>query len=566
MKAWYMRALGALALAPVFFTYAVANDSPRPLAPNIDSITLHDLKGDVYFLAGDEMRGRETCQPEALITAAYVRTRMERAGVKPAGENGTWYQTVKLAHREWEEKPSISYTRAGSTVKLAYEQDFVATEGASVNAQLKDAEVAFAGYAVNDTQRAYNDIEGIDLRGKVALIMRYEPTPWRVGGRRNPFSRSANLNTKEALLREAGAAAILMVTGPESLGATDNRMSLPSPKAAEMSPPLYLAGTGRSSSALPFFHVSLEAADALLGGDGKLLEAQKAFDQGEFKARPDLSKLRVSIDARSREVVRECRNVAGKVEGELDEWIIFGAHHDHLGNGYFGSRSPDKMGEIHNGADDNASGVATVLEIAEALAQSGVKPRRGFLFLTFTGEEKGLLGSRWYCENPLVPHHKAIAMINIDMIGRIPNKRLQLQGTASSSLLDKVCREAAPLFPDIEFTFSDRPPMAASDHWPFYSAAGMPVVFPFGGTNAEMHTTLDDPETINYRDMVPAVKCLYEIAWRLSLEPAIPDYIGPVKGATGPDGKPRNPAEKPAAKPEAEREEEFSRGAPPANG
>lgn len=560
MKAWIRHALAALAFAPALLTVAGASDSAAPLAPNMDSISLADLKGDVYFMASDEMRGRETCHPEALITAAYVRARMERAGVKPAGENGTWYQTVKLAHREWVEKPSLSYSTGGNKVTLAYEQDFVSTEGASVNAALKDAEVVFAGYAVSDTQRAYNDIEGIDLRGKVALILRYEPTPWRVGGRRNPFSRSANLNTKEALLREAGAAAILMVTGPESLGGSDNRRDLPSPKATEMSPPLYIAGSSRQSTSLPFFHISLEAADALLGGDGKLVETQKAFDQGDFKSRPDLSRLRVSIDARSREVVRECRNVAGKIEGELDEWIIFGAHHDHLGNGYFGSRSPDKMGEIHNGADDNASGVATVLEIAEALAQSGVKPRRGFLFVTFTGEEKGLLGARWYCDNPLIPHEKAIAMINIDMIGRITNKRLQLQGTASSKLLDKVCREAAPLFPDLEFTFSERPPMPASDHWPFYSVAGLPVIFPFGGTNAEMHTTLDDPETINYRDMVPAVKCLYEIAWRLSLEPEAPDYNGPVKGAKGPGGKLRNPAETPAPDPKGAREEEFSAG------
>src|SRR5690606_31490007 len=110
---------------------------------------------------------------------------------------------------------------------------------------------------------------------------------------------------------------------------------------------------------------------------------------------------------------------------------------------------------------------------------------------------------------------------------------------SSSRMLDRICREAAPLFPGLEFAFSERPPMPASDHWPFFSEAGLPVMFPFGGTNAEMHTPDDVPETINYADMVPAVKLLYEVAWRISIEPGYPDYIGPVEGAVGPDGKPR---------------------------
>src|SRR5690606_13100614 len=113
---------------------------------------------------------------------------------------------------------------------------------------------------------------------------------------------------------------------------------------------------------------------------------------------PDFAGVTVTVNATPQTVHGTCRNVAGKIEGEIDEWIIMGAHHDHLGLGYFGARDANRggMGKIHPGADDNASGVSTILEIAEAIATSGVKPRRGFLFLTFTGEEKGLLGSRWY--------------------------------------------------------------------------------------------------------------------------------------------------------------------------
>jgi hypothetical protein len=443
---------------------------------------------------------------------------------------------------------------------LKYAEDFVST-GSDAGVALEDAGIVFAGYAVNDTNRKYNDTEGVDLRGKVALIMRYEPSGWARTGR-NPFSRNSFLQTKEALLREAGAVAILMVTGPKSRGASDNRRDLPSPDGAEKSPPLALdfGADAPASPELPFFHVSVDASDRLLGGEGRTAEAQAAFDGAEFDKRPDLSGVRVSLKAETSVFRGTDVNVAGMIKGELDEWIVFGAHHDHLGHGYFGARDVRQggMGKVHNGADDNASGVATVLEIAEALATSGVKPRRSFLFLTFTGEEKGLLGSSWYVANPLIPHEKTIAMINIDMIGRIKDRKLQLDGTACSKMLDRHCKDVAPLFPSLDVSFSERAPMPASDHWAFFSEGGVPVFFPFGGMNDEMHTALDDPETINYADMLTTVKMLYEISWRLSEDKAYPDYIGPVKNSKGPDGKPRDPSAPKATDPSKEVEEDFS--------
>jgi hypothetical protein len=390
--------------------------------------------------------------------------------------------------------------------------------------------------------------------------MRYEPSGWARAGR-NPFSRNSYLQTKEALLRGAGASAILMVTAPKSLGASDNRRSLPAPDGSEKSPPLSLdmGADEQTGESLPFFHISVEACDRLLGGEGRTAEAQLAFDDADFTKRPDLSELRLDLKAETDVFRGTDTNVAGMIRGETDEWIIYGAHHDHLGYGYFGARDARRggVGKIHNGADDNASGVATVLEIAEAIATSGVKPRRSFLFLTFTGEEKGLLGSEWYVANPLIPHEKVVAMINIDMIGRIADSKVSMDGTACSKLIDKHCREAGLLFPELKLVYNDRPPMPASDHWPFFSEAGIPVFFPFGGTNAQMHTAEDDPETINYKDMIPMIKLLYEIGWRLSEDTAYADYIGPVKGAIGPDGKPRD-GSKPKPEQGKDVEEDFS--------
>lgn len=557
MKFW--KPLGAALLLLFIANGVVAKDTPVAgmQAPNMDSITLEDIRSDVYFLASDEMLGRETAKPQAQIAAAYARSRMERAGVLPAGEDGGWYQSVKLKYHEWENTPTCTLTRGDDQDVLTYGEHFVSTDGAESSLEY-EGEPVFAGYAVHDKDRAYNDVEGLDLKGKLAVILRFEPSPWAKAGR-NPFSRNAYLQTKEALCRAAGAIGILMVTGPESLGGSDNRRQLPSPEAGEKSPPLALdLGTETpQSESLPFFHISVEGCDKLLGGEGETSRVQKLFDKGDLTQRPDLSDVKVKFSARSRLVRVEDRNVAGMVKGELDEWIIFGAHHDHLGYGYFGARDArTAMGQIHNGADDNASGVATVLEIAEALAKSGQKPRRSFLFLTFTGEEKGLLGSSWYVQNPLIPHDKVYAMINIDMIGRIDKHKLTMDGTSCSSLLDRVCKDVAPLFPELEIGFSDQPPMPASDHWPFFSKAGIPVFFPFGGMNRWMHTAEDDADTINYEDMLPTVKMLYEIGWRLSEEPGYADYTGPVKGAVGPDGNSRDP--KAPSNPEEEQEDEFS--------
>lgn len=557
--------LAAAVLLACLAPLSVAQDAPpsRPalVAPNLESISLKDVRQDVYFMASDEMGGRDTLSPESRMTAHYVKTRMQLAGLKAAGEKGTWYQEVGLRYSKWEGSPSLSITGPGGVRALTYAKDFVGANGPGGAAELKEVPVAFAGYAINEPTRNYNDLEGLDLKGKLALVMRYEPTGWRQGGRRNPFSRSSFLQTKEQQCRAAGALGILLVTGPESLGGTDNRRDLPSPDGAEKSPPLELdlAGARDESASFPFLHITLDTADAILGAEGALKKLQQEFDAGNFAGRPALADVRANLSMKTTAVSRTCPNVLGKIEGDLDEWIIFGAHHDHLGQGYFGSRSPNKAGEIHNGADDNASGVSAILEIAEAFATSGRKPRRSMLFITFTGEEKGLLGSQWYVKHPVVPHNKVVAMLNIDMLGRLNNNEIGMQGTGASKFLMRHCQDAAPLFPELKITMTTRAPIPASDHWPFFSEAGIPVLFPMGAIPPEMHTTLDDPETIKYDGIVLGARYMAEIAWRISQDPGYADYVGPVKTAVGPDGKPRDPSAPAPRKSGEAQEEGFSR-------
>jgi len=556
-----MRTLAAISALAAVSVLSLAQEKPVFMAPNLDTITLADIKKDVYFLASDEMGGRETLSEHAKVSAGYVRARMQAAGLKPAGENGTWYQEVGLRYNTWDGTPALSFKTASGETKLEYGKDFVSTGGPGESVELASTPLAFAGYAVKDDAHSYDDLSGLDLKGKIAVVLRYEPTPWRVGGRRNPFSRSAFLQTKQQLCQQAGAVGILLVTGPEGMGASDNRRDLQNPGAEDKSPPLELdeKAAGEAEPAFPFLHLSIGAADKLLGSEGALKKLQQEFDQGDFKNRPDMKGATASLSLKSTAVRRTDSNVAGKLEGETDEWIIFGAHHDHLGLGYFGSRDADKgMGQVHNGADDNASGVATVLEIAEAMAASGKKPRRSMLFMTFTGEEKGLLGSAWYVQHPLVPNNKVVAMINIDMLGRLKDNEIEMQGTASSKFLRKHCEAAAPLFPELKIKMSTRAPIPASDHWPFFSEAGIPVIFPMGAIPAEMHTALDDPETIQYEGILYGARYLAEIGWRISQDKDYADYTGPVKNSIGPNGLPRDPTAPKPKDPNEEKEEGFS--------
>ncbi|CAG0986653.1 Bacterial leucyl aminopeptidase [Planctomycetaceae bacterium] len=559
----------ALLALCVIARVSVAEDAQALLAPNLDSISVEDLKGDVYFLASDEMRGRDTISTESSIASAYIANRFRKAGLKPAGEDGGWYQNVKFAYTEFTEKPTIKvFEPAGAqpALELVYGQDFSALEGAA--SSVPSAPLAFAGYAITDKAKNWDDFANVDLKGKVALVFRFEPTSM---SNSRGWSRNAFVETKKSLLKKAGAVAAIMVTGPGSTNGTDNWVVSKGPSPEELSPPLTLADSESTGKVdLPFFMASLKAIDRLLGGEGKTKQLQDALDDGErtldFKGRT------VSVEAKAQRVVKTSRNVLGKIEGQSDEWVVLGGHYDHIGLGYFGATDARTgMGQVHNGADDNASGTSAIMEIAEAFAKHG-KPRRNFLFIAFTGEEKGLLGSEWYARYPLVPHEKTLAMINIDMIGRVKNQRLEMHGMASSAALSRHVRAVEPLFPALKLKLIEQPVGPVSDMWAFYKA-GVPVLFPFSGYNAEMHSAKDDPETINYEGLRDAAQLVAEIAWRVSESDEIPDYKGINKEAKGPDGRYRIPRKdepapetprKPEPKKEApgkdeEQEEEFSR-------
>jgi hypothetical protein len=217
-------------------------------------------------------------------------------------------------------------------------------------------------------------------------------------------------------------------------------------------------------------------------------------------------------------------NVAAYLAGESNEYVILGAHFDHLGMGTFASMAPDMAGKaIHPGADDNASGTAGVIELARYFA-SRPKPKRGLLFLNFSGEEMGLLGSSAYVAHPLLPLDRAVAMINMDMIGRIRDGKVFVGGTATGTTLKALLDAESPRFPKLKLDLTEQGGYGSSDHQSF-TVARVPVLFFFSGLHADYHKPGDTPDKIDAEHAAELLELVAATAKDLADTPARPQFV-----------------------------------------
>jgi hypothetical protein len=254
-------------------------------------------------------------------------------------------------------------------------------------------------------------------------------------------------------------------------------------------------------------HIRNSVADLLLKRSGlNLLDVQNKIDQQVKPASRRLSGTRLDLRAELGEVAK-ARNVMAFLEGSdprlKDELVVIGAHYDHLGLGAYGSRARNRQGEVHNGADDNASGSVGVIELAEAIVQGGIRPKRSLLFQLYDAEEKGLIGSRHYVENPVIPLEKTVAMINMDMIARVDENKCGIMGTGSAEEWEGIL-EAAESGSPITFNHSAGG-SGGSDHASFMRK-NIPVLFFFSGMHPAYHTPDDDVELCNMEGAVEVMK------------------------------------------------------------
>ncbi len=453
-------ALTALALAA---NGLVAQQGPSAATRVARAVDSSALRAHLEFLSDDLLEGRAPGTRGGELAARYIASQFTRLGLEPAGDSGTWYHRVPIISLT----PDPVLRLAGEGQPLSYRDDFVLWSMRNEPEVETRGEVVFAGYGIVAPEYGWNDYAGLDVRGKVVLLLVNDPglrdsTIFK--GRALTYYGRWTYKLEEAARQ--GAAGVLLVHTPESAtyGWATVTGSWTGPQVRLETPASSLVVAGWLSEAAAA-NLARRAGQDLAG-----LTAS-AVRQG---FRPVA--LNVSVEARVRSEIRRSatHNVAAKYPGRgprADEVVIIGGHYDHLG-----VRAPVNGDSIYNGAEDNASGTAAVLAAAEAFARSGVRPGRSIVFMAIAAEESGLIGSQAYAARPSVPFQRVAAMLNMDVMNLYgPTRDVSALGTEHSSLGTVFRRAAAAegLRVTVDSGALIRGSFFRSDHFPF-ARAGVP--------------------------------------------------------------------------------------------
>jgi Zn-dependent M28 family amino/carboxypeptidase len=516
-------------------------------APQNESIRQEDLRADLFFLAGDSLRGRLTDTEENRAAADFIKSRFERMGLKGAGPNGSFFQPYNLMKATAGDPAANTLEIAGidgSARQLRLGQEFYPHRySASGTAS---GSIVFAGFGISAPHLGYDDYGG-NIRGKIVLALDHEP------GERDPNSPFDGVVTSESstVWRKAlaaqgkGAIAVLFVSDVHNHPGAANFEATARNYWPEKPPHLlsYMLAAWADRIRIPVAQISPAVAASLIADSGKTLEdlAKSAETARGFAglALPARVTVRTAVD---RHIVPD-RNVVALLEGSdprlKNEWVIISAHYDHNGA---------DATQIFNGADDNGSGVVALMEIAEAYAlaaKEGHRPKRSILFASWNSEERGLLGAWAYTEQPLAPLNTIAAVLNMDMIGR--NEEIPAGGGARFAGLEVQTAEsnsnalnlmAFSKVPDItavvekanggiglelkkRYDNNSSNLLRRSDQWPFLQH-GVPAMGFITGLHPDYHTQYDRPEKINYVKMEKITRLVHQVSWDIANADARP--------------------------------------------
>ncbi len=479
---------------------------------------------DISHLASDEFKGRSADTPGMKMASEYIAERFNELGLVTDLFDGKPFQEFQLNGA-----PGTSSETNHLTVKQPDGATIVLTKGEQFQPQSLgsngtfDAPLVFAGYGItaNDDKIQYDDYADLDVTGKVVLVLRKEPQandPNSVFAGTDP-SNYAFFTSKEENAAKHGAAALILVN--------DTSSEEPNPGAL-----LPVTGAGRAATedTIPTMFVSRSVAEAWLQQFGKSLSAIESEIDGDLKPRSfEMTgwSLAGQTDISSSKI--PSYNVLGYLPGSgslSDELVVIGAHFDHVGMGGAGSLAPGTY-EIHNGADDNASGTVGLLETARRLTEMSKTipadtPRRSLLFIAFSGEELGLLGSEYYVNHPRFPLEKTVAMLNLDMVGRVSNNELTVYGTGTAREFDALLTEANEA---TAFEIKRQPEgVGPSDHQSFFMK-GIPVYHFFSGFHPDYHRPSDDFDKINVNGIGRVVDMVTFMADRIASAPDRPYFL-----------------------------------------
>jgi hypothetical protein len=490
------RMLLLMAMAATTAASAQKIADPRPFAA---TITSDDLKKHLYIVAGKEMQGRETTTEGQRKAAAYIENQFKTLGLQP-GNNGNF----QLSFPVFQDSLIAAIIEVNGK-RFNGTKDFFYNLSVTNSSTVLSSEVVFAGYGISDSTR--NDYKNINAQGKIVLVM--QSVSNSSGGnssaprvRISPFTISKNA-------QKNGAAAVLVVQ--------NNAVPQSAVKGA-----LYTGGF-KKDIYLNTYLISEEIAKAIMGADFDT--AKEAIKNGN--PQPKTYNANVKLDFKKNVNELASTNVIGFLEGsdKKDEYVFITAHYDHLG----------KRGDttIYYGADDDGSGTVSVIELAEAFIKAkaaGKGPRRSIVFMTVSGEEKGLWGSEYYSDHPLFPLEKTTVDLNIDMIGRTDPKRKE--GDSSNYVYvvgdDKLSSDLRPIseamnkkYTKLELDYKYNDPKDPehiyyrSDHYNF-ARKGVPIIFYFNGTHNDYHKPSDTPDKIDYKQLAKRAQLVFFTAWEMA--------------------------------------------------
>jgi aminopeptidase YwaD len=466
----------------------------------------------IKFLASPEMRGRETGSPELEKAAQYIAGQFKTDGLKML-DGKSYEQAFEVTTSAKLGKANrMDVVEGGQTEALQLNKDFVPFNFSSRGKA--SAAVVFAGYGITAPEYNYDDYAGVDVHGKLVVVLAHEPQEFDDKSVFNGkvYTDHAQYYSKAANARRHGAAGVILVSDRVHHKADAEELEK------------FGGTTGPADGGILFVQVKEEVVLPWFRAAGKDLNGIESEIDTDLKPRSFVLpgvEVRENIDVER--AVKTVHNVAAYLAGQTDEYIIIGAHYDHLGLGEQFSLAPSLAGTVHPGADDNASGTAGVLELARHFSALP-KPKRGILFMTFAGEELGLLGSGYYANHPEMPLGKAAAMINMDMIGRVRDGKVFVGGAGTGTTLRKDLDSITPHYPMLHVDYSDSSGYGSSDHTSFTSKQ-VPVLFFFSGLHGDYHKPSDTWDKINAPAAVEVLQLVSEVVDRLDNEAERPQFV-----------------------------------------
>ena len=463
---------------------------------------------DVKSLASPEMEGRGAGTKGLTRAEHLIEKRYKELGLQPAGVSGYAQPFTVVTGARLKSDNRFLVESGGSRHNLKINQDFVPFSF-SASGEVT-APLVFAGYGATADEFHYDDYAGLDVKDKIVIVLRYEPSGFAEKSGNHGLTQHSQLITKAINARNHGAKAVVVLNGKLGDGEEDLLTRFGSV-------------SGPENVGIVMVQAKNTIAESWFQSAGKSLkDAQEQINSTTKPASfafPDTLHLSLHIDIETTRAT--VNNVLAWLPGQTDEYVIIGAHYDHLGRGNFDSLAPSQIGQIHPGADDNASGTAGVLELARLLSPRRGQLKRSILFMDFAGEELGLLGSAAWVQNPTRPLAKAVAMINMDMIGRIKDDKIYIGGVGTGSTFKSVLEQAQKDTPfKIEYSAGG---YSSSDHTSFVSKK-IPVLFFFSGLHSDYHKPSDTWDKINSPSAARLLDMIGNVAVQLAEAPDPPAF------------------------------------------